>query len=88
MSIRAEAIEEVISFRNLGEIWSGPPALCGFWPRSSFFHSIHLHVKGWRGISFTGCHDRHLGVVFFGDGTNGLLIQDLNLVYSQQAKEL
>ena len=37
MSVRAGAIEEAICFRNLGEIWSGSLALCGFLPRSSFF---------------------------------------------------
>ena len=30
MNVKAGAIEEAISFRNLGEIWSGPLALCGF----------------------------------------------------------
>ena len=47
MSVRAGAIEEAISSRNLGEIWSGPVALCGFWPRSSLFlHSFYWILRG------------------------------------------
>ena len=45
------AIEEAISFRNLGEIWSGPLALCGFWLRSSFFTPYTCVLRG--GAEFT-----------------------------------
>ena len=51
MSVRAGATEEAISFRNLGEIWSGPLALCGFWPRSSFFTPFTWMLGG--GAEFT-----------------------------------
>ena len=37
MSVSAGAIREDIFFRNLGEIWSGPLALCGFWLRTTGF---------------------------------------------------
>ena len=46
MIIRAGAIEEAISFMNHGEIWSGPLALCGFWPRSSFFTPFTWMLRG------------------------------------------
>ena len=46
MSVRAGAIEQAISFRILGEIWPGPLALCGFWPRSSFFTPFTWMLTG------------------------------------------
>ena len=46
MSVRAGAIEEAISVRNLGEIWSGPLALSGSWLRSSFFTPFTWMLRG------------------------------------------
>ena len=43
MSVRDGVVEDAISFRNLGEIWYRPQALCGFWPKISFY-SICLNV--------------------------------------------
>ena len=51
MSVSAGAIGVAISFRNLGEIWSGPLALCGFYLRSSFFTPFTCMLRG--GAEFT-----------------------------------
>ena len=51
MSVRAGVVEEAISFRNLGEIWARPLALCSFWPRSSFFTPFTWMLRG--GTEFT-----------------------------------
>ena len=51
---QAVAIEEAISFGNLGEIWSGPLALRGSDQGAvSSLHCIYLNVEGWRSISCT-----------------------------------
>ena len=46
MSVRAGAIEDAISFRNLGEIWSGP-GFVRFLAKKQLLHSIYLDVEKW-----------------------------------------
>ena len=48
--------------------------------KKQLLHSIYLYVERWRRIYCVVSHSRYWSAVFFGEGTNKLVIQDLDLV--------